>query len=103
MKKLALFCAVALLLSSVSIGCSSSGGSTSSWCRSGSLFPTSRSKDAVQTVYTTAVSASNCNPCEPAACAPCEPVCNPCEPACDPCVPCIGNGVYTRGITPGPI
>ena len=98
MKKFALFCSVALLLSSVSIGCSSNGGSTSSWCRSGSLFPTSRSKDAVQTVYMTSATASNCDPCEQVSCAPCEPVCGPCEPTCDPC-----PSVFTRGVYPGPV
>jgi len=108
MKKFTLFSAVALLLSSVCIGCSSNG---SSWCRTGSLFPVAQTKDATQVVYTTAGSYSNCNPCEPAACAPCEPVCNPCEPACnpcepacDPCVPCTGSGIYSRGrIIPGPM
>ena len=100
MKKFALFSTVALFVSLVSIGCSSNGGSTSSWCRSGSIWPISRSAEA-QTVYMTGASASNCNPCEPAACAPCEPVCNPCEPACDPCVP--RSGIYSRGIVPGPM
>ena len=106
MKKFALFCSVALLLSTMSIGCSSTnGGSTSSWCRTGSLFPTASSRNAVQTVYAPAL-ASNCNPCDATACSPCEPVCstpcervcNPCEPACDPC-----HNVFTRGMYPGPV
>ena len=102
MKKFALFCSVALLLSSVSIGCSSSGGTTTSWCRTGSLFPVSRSQDRVESVYLTRAMAQNCNPCEPAACAPCEPVCNPCEPACDPC-PSVYTRGFTRGVYPGPV
>ena len=99
MKKFALFCSVALLLSSVSIGCSSTGGSTTSWCRSGSIWPTSRSKEAERTVYMTSAMASNCDPCEQVGCAPCEPVCkDPCEPVCDPC-----PSVFTRGVYPGPV
>ena len=109
MKKFTLFCAVALLLSLVSTGCSSNGGSLTSWCRSGSLFPVSRSAQATQTVYTTAASTSACSPCESVTCSPCEPACQPCEPACQPCEPacnpCVPNctGIYTRGIIPGPV
>jgi|GEM_PF-2152496 len=114
MKKLSLFCAVALLLSSVSIGCSSngSGGGLSGFCRTGSIFPVARTREATQVVYQTAgVSSqhfSQCDPCEPAACNPCEPVaCNPCEPImCNPCEPvcdpCVRTGIITRGPIPGP-
>ena len=102
MKKFTLFCAVALLLSSVSIGCSSNGGSTSSWCRTGSIFPVARTKEATQVVYTAPASASNCDPCEPASCAPCDAVtCDPCEPVCDPCA--RYGGIVTRGVIPGPM
>jgi hypothetical protein len=108
MKKFAMLCTVALLLSSVSIGCTSNG---SSWCRTGSIFPTAKTKETTQVVYTAAAGsyqhcdpceAAACNPCEPAACNPCEPVCNPCEPMCDPCMPYSRSGVITRGIMPGP-
>lgn len=71
--------AFALLLGSiavVSLGCTSSGSSTS-WCRSGSVWPWSRT--ATKQVYTD-YGGSSCNPCNP-----CEPVCDPCVPVCDPC------------------
>jgi hypothetical protein len=105
MKKFALFCAVALLLSAVSTGCSSNG-SSGSWCRIGSLFPTSRTKEATQVVYTTAATTHcdpvGCDPCEPVACSPCEPVtCNPCDPICDPCTP--HTGIYAPRVIPGPM
>ena len=100
MKKFALLSAVALLLSSVSVGCSTDG--LSSFCRTGSLFSPARPKETTQYVYTTGASSAYCNPCEPVSCAPCEPVCNPCEPLCDPCVPRLG-GIYSHGITPGPM
>ena len=108
MKKLALLCAAALL-TSVSIGCTSSGGSTSSWCRLGSLFPTATSARTSQQVYMTAAGSSafcnpcdqvSCAPCEPAACSPCEPACNPCDPSCDPCA---RPSVFSRSIIPGPM
>lgn len=101
MKKFALFSAVALLLSSISIGCSSDG--TSSWCRSGSLFPVVRSRDSVQTVYTTGNTISSCDPCVPAGCEPCEPLCNPCEPVCDPCLPSGSNMYSSPSVVPGPV
>lgn len=101
MKKLAFFCTI-VLLSSACIGCTSSGGSTSSWCRMGSLFPVATTAPSQQHVYMTAGSYDPCNPCDPPTCAPCEPVCNPCEPLCDPCLP--RTGVYSRGVvTPGPM
>ena len=102
MKKLALFCAVAFV-ASVCIGCTSSGGSTTSWCRMGSLFPTATTA-RTQQVYMPAgaYGAFQCNPCEPVACAPCEPaMCNPCEPLCDPCVRTGGFGRNFN--TPGPM
>ena len=95
MKKLALLCAVAFL-TSVSIGCTSSGGSTSSWCRMGSWFPTATTARTPEYYMPAgAYGAYQCNPCEPVSCAPCEPVCNPCEPLCDPCV---RTGAYSRGV-----
>jgi hypothetical protein len=105
MKKIALFCVSALFVSLFSTGCSTSG---TSWCRSGSLFPLARAKQAEQTIYTAAALTSACNPCEPAACDPCEPACAPCEPACDPCQPACDpcasrTRVFTPGITPGPV
>jgi hypothetical protein len=94
MKKLVLLSAAVILLSAFTAGCSSRSGS-SSWCRSGSLFPTARNKQNTETVYLSAAasasqcdpcSANQCQPCEPAACQPCEPIaCQPCEPACNPC------------------
>jgi len=109
MKKLVLLCAVAFL-ASVSIGCTSSGGSSSSWCRMGSLFPVAGTTQSQQRVYMTAGSYDPCNPCEPVSCAPCEPACSaPCEPVCsapcDPaCDPCVRTGVFSRGrVLPGPM
>ncbi|MDR2116222.1 MAG: hypothetical protein LBP87_07565 [Planctomycetaceae bacterium] len=98
MKKVALFCAFSLVVSAFFVGCSSDG--SFSFCRTGSLFPTTRAKKEV--VYTTSGTgvgacdvASACNPCEPAACDPCEPVCpNPCDMSC--------NGVVSGRILPGP-
>ncbi|MDR2706078.1 MAG: hypothetical protein LBC02_09900 [Planctomycetaceae bacterium] len=97
MKKVALFCAFALALSAFSVGCSSDG--SFSLCRSGSLFPTTRAKkEAVYVTSATAVGAcdvvSACNPCEPAACGPCEPACGPCDMSC--------TGVVPGRIIPGP-
>lgn len=122
MKNFALFFAVALTISSFAIGCSSSD-SSSSWCRSGSLFQRRNAQHSTEKVYLTShtspVVASpvlsggtvlgSCNPCEPASCAPCEPACAPCEPACNPCEPicnpcdmsCTG-GVISGGITTTP-
>jgi len=103
MKKLALLCAVALFLSTVSIGCAP--GTFTNWCRSGSLFPVASSTQAPQrTVFMTGGSSAWCNPCEPVMCAPCEPVmCGPCEPVCDPCMP-RGFGAFNRGVVmPGPV
>ena len=99
MRKFALFCAVALLVSFLSTGCSTSGSGNglTSWCRTGSLFPQSQSQ-MPQNVYLTG-SYSSCDPCTPIACNPCEPVaCNPCEPVCDPCV----RTFTTRAPIPGP-
>jgi cell division protein FtsW (lipid II flippase) len=62
MKKFVLLSVAALMIASLAVGCSSNG--TSSWCRSGSLFPTARSK-ATQTVYTTSAQAQQCDPCTP--------------------------------------
>jgi len=101
MKKITLFCAAVLLVSFLSTGCSTSGSGLSSWCRTGSLFPTARSKEATEVVYQTAGVYSQCDPCTPVECNPCEPVaCNPCEPVCDPCV--RTGGIYTRAPIPGP-
>ena len=104
MKKLALFCAVALFLSTISVGCAP--GTFTNWCRTGSPFPVASSAHPPQrTVFMTAGSSSMwCNPCEPVMCAPCEPVmCHPCEPVCDPCMP-RGFGAFNRGVViPGPI
>ncbi len=94
MKKFALFCAVAMALSAVSVGCTSDG--SSSWCRSGSLFPTSRSKQQTEKVYMTSASGAQCDPCaEVSACNPCEPVCNPCDMSC--------GDVVSGGIVPHPV
>ena len=80
MKKCLMFGIVAVLLSALSIGCSSDG-SSSSWCRLGSPWPTARNSQKVQTVYTTGAQA--CDPCEQvSACNPCEPVCGPCDMSC---------------------
>ncbi len=100
MKKLVLFCAIALALSTVSLGCSSSG---SRFCKTGSLWPTSRTKKNTEQVYLTST-ARNCElaACEPA-CAPCEPACDPCEPLCDPCAMNGMSGVVSTGIIPGPV
>jgi len=100
MKKSALLIAIALL-SSVSIGCTTSGGGLSSFCRTGSIFPVATSTQAQRVYIPTVGSSDFCNPCEPAACGPCEPACDPCEPVCDPCVP--RTGVYGRTIIPGPV
>lgn len=92
MKKLALFCAAAVALSSLSVGCSSDG-SSSSWCRSGSLFPTARNRQHTEQVYLNSA-ASHCDPCaEVSACNPCEPVCNPCDMTCSGEV--ISGGITT--------
>ena len=80
MKKCLMFGIVAMLLSALSVGCSSDG-SSSSWCRSGSWWPTARSSQNTQTVYATGAQA--CDPCEQAsACNPCEAACNPCDMSC---------------------
>ena len=93
MKKLALFCAIAMAISTVSTGCTFD---PSSLCRSGSLFPTSRSKQQTERVYMTSAQGSQCDPCaEVSACNPCDP-CNPCDMSC--------NGVISGGIvTPHPV
>ncbi len=94
MKKCLMFGVVAVLLSAMSIGCSSDGGSSSSsFCRTGSLWPTARSRQETKMVYAT--SAQACNPCDVvSACNPCEPVCNPCD------MSCTGTSVVPGGITP---
>lgn len=103
MKKITMFCAIAVVLSAFSIGCTSSGSgsSSSNWCRLGSPWSSSRTHKDTQTVYTTsAVGACN----EVSACNPCEPVCNPCEPICDPCaMTCTGGVVSTGTVYPGPV
>lgn len=98
MKKFALFCALAVALSSFTIGCSSSGNGSSSWCRLGSPWSTSRTKKDTQTVYATSALGA-CT--EVSACNPCEPICNACEPVCDPCAMSC-TGVVSSGILPGP-
>ena len=103
--KLTLFCAIAVALSTVSIGCSSDG--SSSFCKTGSLWPTSRTKKKTETVYMASAADRNCevgycSPCEPAACNPCDPACAPCEPLCDPCAMNGMSGVISSGIIPGP-
>ena len=100
MKKFALLCAVALL-ASMSIGCTTSGGSTTSWCRLGSPFPTTNTSRQQVYMTTAAGSPAFCNPCDQVSCAPCEAVaCDPCEPVCDPCA---RHSVYGRTIVPGPM
>ncbi|MCL2744082.1 MAG: hypothetical protein FWE67_09535 [Planctomycetaceae bacterium] len=108
MKKLVVCFALALI-TSMFVGCSTS--SMSSWCRSGSIFPTFGStREKSEKVYLSsglnACAPSSCQPCEPNACQPCEPVCQPCEPVCNPCEPICNpcdnrfvSGVVTRGIT----
>lgn len=90
-----------MLISMMSLGCSSDGGS-SSWCRSGSFFP-SRAKRNTETVYMHQ-GISQCDPCaEVSACDPCNP-CQPCEPVCNPCdMSCTGGIVGTGTITPHPL
>ncbi|MDR2641294.1 MAG: hypothetical protein LBC74_00705 [Planctomycetaceae bacterium] len=92
MKKFTLFSALTILLTSCVIGCSSDG--ISSFCRTGSIFPTTRNN---QSNYSKEIymhrGTNNCDPCEPVhPCSPCEPVCNPCDNTT-----CIGPG------TPMPI
>jgi hypothetical protein len=84
MKNLTLLSAAVVMFSAVAIGCSTDG--TSSFCRTGALFPTSRSPqyDKEKVYYTDSIvrRGSNCDPCEPVhPCSPCEPVCNPCDNA----------------------
>ena len=94
MKKCLMLGLVAVFLSTLSIGCSSDG-SSSSWCRLGSPWPTSRSRVETQPVYLTGAQA--CNPCEMVSpCNPCEPVCNPCD------MSCTGTGVSYGGLLPHP-
>lgn len=93
MKKFTMFCALAVTLSVFSVGCSSDG--SSSWCRSGSLFPTSRSNKKVEQVYTTSVD-GDCNPCVEV-----QPMCDPCTPI-GPCDMSCTGGVISGGITPHP-
>ncbi|MDR3182120.1 MAG: hypothetical protein LBT89_04225 [Planctomycetaceae bacterium] len=110
MKKFVLFAAAVILLSAFTAGCSSSSGT--SWCRSGSLFPTARNKQKTETVYLTAatgtgIAASQCDPCTPNQCQPCEPAaCQPCDPVCNPCDSCSNTGAVSpvRGVVvPGPV
>ena len=93
MKKFALFCALAVALSTFSIGCSSDG--SSSWCRSGSIWPLSRTRQNTETVYMT--SGMSGGMCDVSACNPCESVCpNPCDVTC--------NGSVMPGtLVPGPV
>ena len=91
MKKFVLLCAVALLVSSVNIGCTTggSGGGLAGFCRTGSIFPTQTARQP-QTVWMTQQRSAwnQCDPCMPVMCNPCEPaMCMPCEPVCHPCVP----------------
>lgn len=98
MKKFTMFCAVAILLSALATGCTSTGGSSENcFTRIGSAFGTSRAKNRTETVYFQG--GSQCDPCEPvSACSPCEPVaCGPCEAICKPC-----DTVNCNGIMPGP-
>ncbi|MDR0336384.1 MAG: hypothetical protein LBI18_04770 [Planctomycetaceae bacterium] len=93
MKKTVLFCAIALVLSTFSVGCSSDG--SFSLCRTGSLFPTTRAKkEVVYTTSATSIGTCEIDPCEPAGCNPCEAVCNPCDMSC--------TGVVPGRIIPGP-
>jgi len=94
MKKCLMFGVVAVLLSAISVGCSSDG-SSSSWCRSGSLWPTARNRQDTQVVYATSGQVSGA--CDMAsACNPCEPVCNPCD------MSCTGSSVTYGPVTPTP-
>lgn len=86
MKKFAIFCAVAVALSSISVGCTSDG--SSSFCRSGSLWPTARSRQQHETVYASSGMTGSCTEVD---------VCGPCEPICEPCgITCSGD-VYNTG------
>ena len=94
MKKFALFCAVAMALSTFTVGCSSDG--SSSFCRTGSLWPTARNRQNHEVVYTSqGTYAGQCDPCEVvSSCNPCEPI-GPCDMTCS-------GGVISGGILPGP-
>ncbi len=67
-----------------SLGCTTTGTS-SSWCRSGSLWPSSRT--TAHQVYYDGHAGGTCDPCEP--------VCDPCGPA-----PCLPSCVPVGGILP---
>ena len=107
MKKFALFCAIALLLPLVNTGCATNGGGggLANWCRGGSLFPTTASRQQERVIMMSgqqamARSFANCDPCAPVMCNPCEPaMCHPCEPVCNPCA---HTGFMFRGPMPGP-
>ena len=91
MKKFLIFGAVAVLLSTMSVGCSNDG--SSSWCRTGSLWPSSRTRQDTQVVYATSAQVGGA--CDMvSACNPCEPVCNPCD------MSCTGSGVSYGNIVP---
>ena len=92
MKKCLMFGLIAVLFSVLSIGCSSDG-SVSTWCRSGSLWPTARDRQDTRVVYATSAN----GPCDVVS------ACNPCEPACGPCdMSCTGTGVTYGSPIPHP-
>ncbi|MDR1483295.1 MAG: hypothetical protein LBT09_00575 [Planctomycetaceae bacterium] len=89
MKKFTLFsAALAILLSTCAVGCTSDGAL--SFCRTGSIFPTAKnSQKYIDNIYLPRGTGSNCDPCEQVQpCSPCEPACNPCDnTACTNVIP----------------
>ncbi|HBT77911.1 MAG TPA: hypothetical protein DEB39_13530 [Planctomycetaceae bacterium] len=86
MKKKIAIASLLLSVAVMSLGCTSSG--MSSFCRSGSLWPSSRTSQSQ--VYLTG--GSDCNPCAEVGCNPCDAVVpDPCMPNCVPMGTIIGS------------